>query len=302
MLHVGGRPGQGPGEFGWLWWADDCTTESIFAYDAATRRIAMFSAELKHLRTVRVSAPGMTYDGLQLQPQAARCAGPTTLLVFYWTVDFNTSPGPHRPTMVLGKHSLLDGSFQGIIGDDFLGDERYRFELSDGPLQWGKVTVLAALPDGGFVLGTGDGGWLTRHSMNGVLLDTIRLGATPPVRVSKSEIEDLQDWNLEAARRRGANLAKIRQQHREYRYPEHYPPYSKLFLSADSKLWIQAYPTPQNPASHQWVVATVEGELIATVEVPRYYDVLWADGDYVAGVARDDLGTEFVEMREIIPG
>ena len=60
--------------------------------------------------------------------------------------------------MVLGKHSLLDGSFQGIIGDDFLGDERYRFELSDGPLQWGKVTVLAALPDGGFVLGTGDVG------------------------------------------------------------------------------------------------------------------------------------------------
>ena len=92
VLHVGGRPGQGPGEFGWLWWADDCTTESIFAYDAATRRIAMFSAELKHIRTVRVSAPGMTHDGLAAPASSSSLRRPTTLLVIYWTVDVNTRP------------------------------------------------------------------------------------------------------------------------------------------------------------------------------------------------------------------
>lgn len=302
VLYIGGRPGEGPGEFEWLSWADDCTTDSIVAYDAGAKRLSVFSAELEHLRTFALDTPDSIVEGLLLMPQTTRCAGPTTLLVVYLTVDVQTALGRYRPSMVLGQHSLSGGQFQGIMGDEFPGDERYRFDRSDGPLQWGKKTMLAGFRDGGFVLGTGDGAWLTRHDRGGAVRDTVWLGKASPVSISESDIRALQDRHLDAARRRGADLARIRRQQREYDYPEHYPLYSKLFVSSDEKIWIQAYPTSQSEGNHWWVVGE-EGDVVATVNVPSNYDVLWANGQYVAGVARDRLGVEYVEVREIVkPG
>ncbi len=92
VLYVGGRPGEGPSEFEWLTWADDCTTDSIIVYDAGARRLSVFSEDLEHLRTFALGAPDSTVRGLHLLPQTTRCAGSTKLLVTYLTVVFIRLP------------------------------------------------------------------------------------------------------------------------------------------------------------------------------------------------------------------
>ena len=312
VLHVGGRFGEGPGEFDYLGWADDCGSDRhVFTYDGRRLRISVFSGALEHLRTYSVDAAGRTDDdglpliAMPLLAMSVDCTDSETLVMVYMAFDDHVGEGPHRPNMRLGRHSLEDGSFLGFFGDPFPGDERYRHvgdeTQSDGPRQWGKRTILAVLPGGGYVLGTGDGAWLTRHGANGALLDTLRLGMAPaPIPIGASEIRRLHERELGAARARGADLASIRRGQRRYQYPESYPPYSRMFLGADGNLWIQAYPTPQWPDTHRWWVLTNQGGLVATLEVPRTFDLHWADGELAAGVMRDELDVEHVEVREIV--
>jgi len=158
--------------------------------------------------------------------------------------------------------------------------------------------MLESLPEG-FVLGTNDTWSLTRHDVRGIVVDSITIDE-PRRTIAGADIDAYIDGHIktleEAGRDRGF-LAGRRRYLEEYEYPTHYPAYSGILSSDDGSIWVERYPLAQE--SRHWKVFSPEGDLVATVDLPSGFRIMWVGENQVAGVAKNELDVEFVEVRDI---
>ena len=299
MTATAGRRGQGPGEFQFLSWVDDCGGDTIFTSDAGLDRVSVFSQDLDHLRTFRLVSEGLT---------AIQCTGPGTLVGITRNPDPMLSLNRGIPTETTWRatHDIVlfepDGSLRQVLGT-FLGEERYREANSSGtgysdyPHYWGLRTFFESSPQG-FVVGTGDTSSLVRYGVLGTVLDTLTLGEDR-VAVSQADIDARVRDRIQRAESLGQDIPGTRSFHTAYPYPSHFPAYSKALVTVNGFVWIEQFPKPYTEQPFHWKVFTPDGRLLATVDVPRHLELMWVGETHVAVVVADELGVQTVEVRRI---
>ncbi len=87
-------------------------------------------------------------------------------------------------------------------------------------------------------------------------------------------------------------------------FPDHHPAHARLLMGADGVLWVER-PQTQPPWSEGfdvpphpgvWDLFGEDGTWLTTVHLPARFRLMWAGGDRVAGVAKDDLDVESVQV------
>ncbi len=293
-----GRRGDGPGEFQWLRWVDDCGGDTIFASAIGPARVSVFSQDLEHIRTFRVAnqrlreiecaGPG-AFAGITRSRDPALSLGRAILMKVSWRATYDI--------ILFGP----DGDLRRVLGT-FPGEERYRSPRSDGrghsdfPLHWGLSPVFESSPHG-FVVGTGETSSLMRYDVDGNLLDTLAFGEDR-VAVSRAHMDARVQERIRRDERLGDTVG-TRSYWAEYPYPSHFPAYSKVLVTPAGFVWVARFPEPYTEHPFRWKVFTRDGALAATVDVPRHLELMWVGETHVAAVARDQLGVQTVEVRSI---
>ena len=298
VTSTAGRRGQGPGEFQFLRWLDDCGGDTILTSDSGLNRVSVFSLDLDHLRTFRLSS--------QKNLAAIQCAGTGTFVAITRNADPMLSLNREIPTETTWRatHDIVlfetDGSSRSVLGT-FLGEERYREATSRGYSDylhfWGLRTVFDSSPEG-FVIGTGETPSLVRYDIFGAVLDTLALDEGR-MAISQADIEARIRDRIQRSERLGRDIRRTRSFHTQYPYPSHFPAYSKAIVTREGFVWIQRFPKPYTVEPFHWKVFTPGGRFLATVDVPRHLELMWVGETHVAGVAVDELGVQTVEVRRI---
>ena len=294
-----GRKGQGPSEFQFMSWLDDCGGDVIFTSDSGLNRVSVFSPDLDHLRTFRLSS--------EKNLAAIQCAGTGTFVAITRNADPMLSLDRGIPTETTWRatHDIVlfepDGSLRAVLGT-FLGEERYREATSRGYSDylhfWGLRTVFDSSPEG-FVIGTGETSSLVRYDDVGTVLDTLALGEGR-VAISQADIDARVRDRIQRAERLGRPIPRTRSFHTQYPYPSHFPAYSKALVTGEGFVWIERFRKPYTEQPFHWKVFTPDGRLLATVDVPSGLELIWVGDDHVAGVVTDELGVQTVEVRRIL--
>ena len=295
-----GRRGDGPGEFQWLGWIDDCGGDTIFASATWPARVSVFSQDLEHIRTFHAARPRL---------EEIRCAGAGTLVGITRNEDPALSLNRAIPMKVSWRatYDIIlfepDGSLRRVLGT-FPGEERYRSPspggrgYSDYPLHWGLSPVFESSPQG-FVAGTGETPSLVRYDLDGTALDTLALGEDR-VAVSRAHMDARVRERIQRANRLGRpDIAGTRSYWAEYPYPSHFPAYSKVLMTPVGFVWIERFPEPYAEHPRHWKVFKPDGTFAATVEAPRRLELMWVGETHVAGVVTDEWGVQTVEVRPI---
>ena len=295
LVASAGRKGEGPGEFRFVDWVGDCGGDTIFVSDFGLDRVSVFSLDLEHIRTFALDYPRLA---------AIHCVGPNG----FFGVTRNDDPllyfgraipmEPFRATLDL---LLLapDGSLRRELGQ-FPGADQTRVARSDGlgysilPIAWGLGPIFDSSPQG-FVLGTGDAWSLVRYDVEGNVLDTLALDESR-LAVSRSHVNEYVRRRIAIGRR---DPATLRRYYAEYPFPSHFPAYSDVVASDDGFTWVEHFSEPYSEFDPHWKVFAPDGTLAATADLPKGFELMWVGETHAAGVARDDLGVQSVEVRPI---
>lgn len=91
--------------------------------------------------------------------------------------------------------------------------------------------------------------------------------------------------------------AELRESMRDRHVPETHPAYAAAQSDLVDHLWVREYALPgggdPNPV---WTVFDPEGQVLGFMETPAGLSILEIGDDYILGLARDDLGVEYVQV------
>lgn len=96
-------------------------------------------------------------------------------------------------------------------------------------------------------------------------------------------------------------------------FPDHHPAHERLLVSASGVLWVERPQTeppwseaidysPVPPHAGTWDLFGPDGAWLATVQLPPRFRLMWAGEGRVAGVARDELDVESVQVWRVGEG
>lgn len=141
---------------------------------------------------------------------------------------------------------------------------------------------------------------------SGRLIQRIRR-AWDPVEVSVSDQDAYTESLIEQGEGRPAVEAAYRQLAEEMIYPEAHPAHDRLLAAANGELWVQRPQieppwseaidyNPVRPYPSDWDIFSRDGRWLGTVTVPARFRVMDVTNEHVAGVAKDGLNVERVQI------
>ena len=295
LVATAGREGEGPGEFQFVGWVDDCGTDAIVASDHGLDRVSVFTLDLDHVRTFALDATRLAviqcigshgFVGIKRNPDPLlHLGGEIPMEPYVGTVDL----------VLLGP----DGSLQRTIGR-FPAEDRFRVAMPDGrgysilPLVWGLRPVFESSQQG-FVFGTGASWSLARYDAEGNVLDTLALDQSR-LAVARAHVDEYARRAVAASR----NPERDRRFYADYPFPSHFPAYTDVVASESGFTWVEQFSAPYAEAGPHWKVFAPDGALAATADLPRGFDLMWVGDTQVAGVVRDELDVQSMELRPIV--
>ena len=306
--------GDGPGEFWDLSTVRPWPGDSLIAGDSQQGRASIFDLAGAHGRTMSLRGPpDATTREMAAAGQAAD-AGP---------VDVE----PHVVLRVLPDGTLLtrtprgyaqgfhrwessyalmgaDGSTRASLGN-YLGTEMYSefYEQEDGnfaviPLwhPFGKATLTTAWGDLA-AIGDNQTYEIRAYRGDGSLARIVRRDHETRIPTQAEQDEVFRD-----------RFAGLSEEDREPRMAvaanvplvESFPAYSSLRGDARGYLWVAQFKLPDAPYEGTvWTVFDREGRALGFVETPGGFGVFEIGEDYILGSATDELGVEYVQLREL---
>jgi len=303
QFQAGGR-GNGPGEFGQLWWASTYRGDSIVAFDMSGDKLSVFDSEGKfarQLRSPRVEGPipargtwGYT-DGIDA------AYGDGHFLAYPGgSLDISAGAGPAWYT-----HQLVR-----LAPDGERWDSLGTFEISqqywDGQKQeqlWFGPWTVRAVDDSSLYFGRGDRFEISRHSPDGRVTRIIRWAAT--ARPMTQEYRDRnRDWYLDMVRSspevNDQILERIANDLVTARHAEYLPAYSGLLVDGAGYLWVEEFRWTSNTdpfpvmGPTRWWVFRPDGSWAGSVEAPPGLIIRKVTMDRVFGFMVDDDGVKEV--------
>ena len=286
---LGGR-GDGPGEFGLLFWAGPWRGDSIAAWDARAARLTVFDPAGTYARTVTPAVP------LGLYPAVHGTLDDGSLVVSAGMEPGRGAPmqpGVRRDTatlVILGP----DGPVRDTLGR-FPATERYVMMPPGGgigvhPLPFGRTLSVAA-QETQVAVGTGDAFEAAVYEPGGGRRGVMRTGHARR-RVSE---DDVRRYG-ERMRTMGGDAGMRRQQQaflREVPFPDRMPAVTALLPGRDGSWWAE---TPGPDGGSDWIRLASDGRPLDTLRVPAGVTVHEIGPDWVLVVARDADDVEHVRV------
>ena len=306
--------GDGPGEFWDLSTVRPWPGDSLIAGDSQQGRASIFDLAGAHGRTMSLRGPPDAITREIAAAGEAADAGPV-------------AAEPHVVLRVLPDGTLLtraprgytqgferwesayalmdtDGSTRASLGN-YLGNEIYSefYEQEDGnfaviPLwhPFGKATLTTAWGDLAAISGN-ETYEIRAYRSDGSLARIVRRDHETRIPTQSEQDEVFRD-----------RFAGLSEEDREPRMAvaanvplvESFPAYSGLRGDALGYLWVAEFKFPEARYDGTlWTVFDPDGRALGFVETPDGFGVFEIGADYILGRTTDELGVEYVQLREL---
>jgi hypothetical protein len=296
FLRSFGRQGGGPEEFEMPILAG-ARGDTLLIIDRANHRLSWLHPETGFARSARVSDEVGGY----LNPAGVFASGQ---VVFGGAFDMRKA-GELQTGMNRGGTFYRSCNPNGSLATDFGDVPGAEFFIEDATAQgpasrpvlvpFGKVAQATASADA-FYYSDQDGFEIRAYEPSGTLARLIRL-PHPPVAVTE---QDRQRYIDDVIRRVGdeSQAAGLRRQLGSTPLPESFPGHGALMADRLAHLWVAEFDRP-GAETRAWLVFDPAGALVARLTLPPDFDPLEIGADYILGVARDELGVEYVRMHRL---
>lgn len=290
-----GRQGQGPGEFGRLFWAGRWRGDSIVAWDARLARLTVFDSRGAFARIVSPRAQ----FGLFPQVQGVLADGSFVLASGADpSRGMAMTTGVRRDTMTLVVVGP-DGAVRDTLGR-FPGAEQYLMVPPGGgfvmhPLPFGRTTVTAA--QGAWVaVGSGDAYQLALYEPGQGLRRMIRAPGEQR-RVTREDVRRYRE-SMVALGAEGDAFARRRQEQflREVPFPDHMPSLTAILPDGRDNWWIQDPPPADGSGASVWRLVGGDGRQLGVLRAPAGLAIKEIGQDWVLGVYLDGNDVEHVRL------
>lgn len=308
-----GGPGQGPGEYGQLWWASAYRGDSIVGFDMARRRASVFDPSGRYVRQVQVPAvvvprsPAGTFvDGMD------HAYGDGSFLSYpRGALEVGDEPGP-----AWYRHLLLRQSPDGAAWDT-LGTFEIFQRYWDGERAtqyWFGPRPVQAVGTTELYFGRGESFEIGRYDAAGRLTRIVRRAHERRPLTEELKLQ-LEKWYIDRVRTSPVvsateeRIQELRAQLRAAVHPDVLPPYTRALLDEEGNLWVEHYtrypeighapgsgPTP-------WSVFDSTGVWLGDVEAPEGFDMQKVTRGRALGFRTDAFGVKEVDVYELLrPG
>ena len=80
----------------------------------------------------------------------------------------------------------------------------------------------------------------------------------------------------------------------------YFPAFSAVVASEHGFTWVERFSAPYPEPNPHWKVFAPDGALAATADLPKGFELMWVGDTHVAGVVKDELDEQSVEVRPIL--
>jgi len=299
-----GRSGQGPGEFGQLWWASAYRGDSIAAFDMSGDKLSVFAPDgefARGLRTPPLPGQDRPPGTMGFTAGADAAYGDGHFLAYpRGHLDISEGVGP-----AWYKHLLLRLNPSGESWDT-LGSFEIMEQYWSGTQQeqyWFGGVAVSAVGSDVLYFGKGKTFEVGVHDGSGRLIRLIRRSYDP--RAVTEELRGLLgDWYVDfvstSPEVNEERLAQIRLDFDAGRFAETLPAYSQVLLDDLGNLWVEEFrwvvPNERSPIQTptQWSVFNPRGAWLGNVETPTGLILHRVSHDRVLGFMIDEMGVKEV--------
>ncbi|HSJ08295.1 MAG TPA: hypothetical protein VK928_00240 [Longimicrobiales bacterium] len=300
-----GRRGQGPGEFSQVMGMQRGANDSLIVMDG-TNRLNVFAGNGSFARTVTLQR-----DGAFASPAGHFADG--RILSTTWPQGREIKGSRWVEEMELFI-AAPDGTGKRRIGAlpaaEFAPSDRYA-----APVQFGKLMSIAVGAQH-FYHSFGDAFEIRQYDPDGRLVRTLRRAWTPRP-VTKADIDSFREDFVNAPNEGGSRSAEWKQ-FREMRFAqmtfaETFAPIRGLRLDTQGNIWARHH-TYQKASeggrngfgavplglTRYSVFSGTTGKWLGELDLPARFNPMEIGSDYVAGVARDGDGVEYVVVYRLV--
>lgn len=292
-----GRAGGGPAEFQSIQRLD-AVGDTLIVMDGLSQRMTLWHADGTLLRTVPLSAPAA-----RIVEGHGVLAGAHEYVI---TMPGGAVPprnGLFHDTLQLQVHDARTGSRRDLGAREWAMS--YAVNESDGATRYGTPFL-------GRTLVAASRGRLVLLPLGAVVAEILGSDGKPTARVAlpiaqrpfdRTRVRAYRDSLLAMP---GADGRRVRARI-EYVFGDAFPmprhvAAAQRAVTVGGSVWLQAYPTGDEPTVPWFVVDVERARLVARVPLPRGWIVLGGDDRWALVLRRDDLGVESVGAYEIDRG
>jgi hypothetical protein len=296
LVHVLGRQGRGPGEFGTLWTVRPFRRDSLMVFDYNQERVSILDLQGNFGRSFAVAfgpnywAQGVLLDSMIFLASPGEGRRQNDITGIYWdSTWFVMYRGPDLPVDTIGRYPL--GEQPGM------GRGRRRAYHFGHRLQF-------ALARDRIYMGWSQAYEIGEYTADGKLLRLIRRAYQPQPVTDEVKAQFRQDYEALVRAEEGDRVTP--EQMTRYLafvddadYPVSLPAYSALRVDPDGNLWAEDYRIYTQSES-RWTVFDPAGRWLGTVQMPNALQVLEIGRDYVLGLRKDAMGVERVSLHALV--
>lgn len=283
-----GRPGEGPGEFRWVDWAEPIRGDSIMVWDGQLRRVSVFTADGE---LGRLASPEMP-DGVHLLISHGAFADGSIVV----------TPLGETPDYVLGSMiqdtvnyaqwdplapELLDTIVRIPVRTTYIDEDARLWPVAFTPRAVEAIGSAQLVSTGGATLS------FNVHAPDGRHLLGVRVDyAARPI--ASTELAEYKDNRVASARDQAARAA-LERRLEELPFPSHYPVLDAALVDSEGDIWVRLY-NPDEAAPQSWHVFDGSGRHLAFVQTPAGLSISDIQEDEIVGRWRDELGVRTVRV------
>lgn len=287
-----GQAGDGPGEFGSISQMVLREPDTLAVYDWQHFRLSSFTTAGEQLS----GALTLRADDGRVEIYLGRLTDGSH--VGAWIRQTTRAEGEVRPDLMRIARFEADGTFQGMLAED-VGMRRIMMPRMSTPTPFSSHFQGTVLDD------------LVYHTdglQPVIRVTTAEDEPAPPLSLPLEPMGTEAAWSSLEATVDSASAARLRELP-DLPALDSVPVISDLLSDDRGRLWMKRY----DPAadSHwlgrqrtggSWLVIDPGGDAVALVSLPDGFRLMDVRGDRVAGVSRDELGVERVEVRRLDRG
>jgi len=298
-----GGPGDGPGELGYIRGMGRCGADSLYVFEIDFLTV-VYAADGTYVREARP----YPFNSRERLPYAMRCAENGYYVAVGWedlsgppTIGFYRAMAPawilapaHSGASAgaepIGQSGLVVAAELGTV----LSSERIGRPTGSGPHPFGRAASFAIAPEAVY-LGTGESFEVRRYTLEGRLERIIRWRGFD-LTISQEDIDAYRENQLAVTPE--SRRPALERSLAEMPVPPAFPSFDRLEVDRDGNLWAEAFRRPI-ATDRSWTVLASDGALLGAVSVPPDLVITDIGGDYVLGIATDELGIERIRLHAI---
>ncbi|MEQ9400232.1 MAG: hypothetical protein RJQ04_13805 [Longimicrobiales bacterium] len=281
-----GRAGSGPQEFRALQWVRSYG-DSLLTYDAGNDRLSVWTRSGLFGRSFRLEWFAGSLFPVDANPEE----------ILAVTARYMTELPGSGLVVDTALVSLYD--LRGHLKDSIARlphNERVVHRQGDWQTTLGAPFSAAGqlvLGRDGFCYAFGPQPEVRCYGPQGDLRRLIRLSYGPR-RVTPEDVDEF--WHVRFGEDEGPRLDAYRRMREIMPFPTEYPAFAQLLVDDEGRIWARRYATPED-RTESWFVLD-SGRLVGYLETPSGFRVMDVRGGLLAGVLRNDLEVEFVQVYE----